>query len=486
MEEPPCELVVLEVPWSASAPDELLRLVADALVLAPHRLLHAFVLPRDRLGLLDCLHADALSAADADAHLRALRLAPVWRRGSPLATALPAVRRALRSSAADAAARPAAAARQAAPLVVLQLSRAAARAPPPPPHAETPAAPPPPPPRLPPPRLPPPAKPPLEARARGVGKAKGKEGGGEVMKRGGEAMEEEVEEKERKERQQEEEERKKERQQEKERAPLVGGGAYRGAGRSFGKASRRGPHGEWEHQGGGAACAARRGAVEAVQLAVKLAPAPRPASAPPREARRAAACRGGEETTAPPGEAGGGEETAAGGGEETAAGGEAWGGGAPPRLYGGPPRLHSRHSLPSSGNWVRMAAACQQPPRRAAVAAPPRRADGGTFGAEPRQSASCRWAHQTHLPFSRRAGGAAEAAAANAAELPGSFLPLRMFASKLEPAAVRRTRPCGPAAGARAGRAGKESSVCGGVPEGLECAGVAKPTHEGKAPPSEQ
>lgn len=109
--------------------------------------------------------------------------------------------------------------------------------------------------------------------------------------------------------------------------------------------------------------------------------------------------------------------------------------GARPASAPRPPSLRSRHVLPTSGNWVRMAAAQQEggKARRVSIATPPAGTDG-TFGCEPRLSASRRWAHQTELPFTRRQ--ATEDVLD--APTPGSFLPLRMHASKLE----TRTRPC--------------------------------------------
>ena len=168
--------------------------------------------------------------------------------------------------------------------------------------------------------------------------------------------------------------------------------------------------------------------------------------------------------------------------------GTAWCGGAAPPLQ-------SRHTLPHSGNWVRLSARQQhaaQPRKPWPAKAEPE--ECGTFGREPRQSASRRWAHQTEagLPFTRRGPPGAHAAAYDAAaydaaagtrsaeaDLPGSFLPLQMFASKLtvRPSArdPRRydLRRCGqpraaPAGGCADGPcAGKGAGQCGVVATGL-------------------
>ena len=70
----------------------------------------------------------------------------------------------------------------------------------------------------------------------------------------------------------------------------------------------------------------------------------------------------------------------------------------------GPSAMHSRHTLPSSGNWVRLSAAQQhcvrvdaQLARRRAAEGAARGAAGGihSFGSEPRLSGSRTWAHQT-------------------------------------------------------------------------------------------
>ena len=118
--------------------------------------------------------------------------------------------------------------------------------------------------------------------------------------------------------------------------------------------------------------------------------------------------------------------------------------------------MPSRHSLPSQGNYVRLAAAMQAPQLGGGGGGGGRTAGGwrlvsgaarerGTFGHEPRQSASSRWAYQTELPFTKHKGsdGADAEVGAEAIEraLPGSFLPLRVptAQSRCEAAAARAT-----------------------------------------------
>ena len=117
------------------------------------------------------------------------------------------------------------------------------------------------------------------------------------------------------------------------------------------------------------------------------------------------------------------------------------------------PPLASRHTLPTSGNWVRLSAAEQHEvtskaararraglEARAAACEPPPPA---AFGSEPRLSASRRWAHQANsdVPFTRGRGGSAHGSGGTTVgakpgrnpgpNAPGSFLPLKAFASRL-------------------------------------------------------
>ena len=132
-----------------------------------------------------------------------------------------------------------------------------------------------------------------------------------------------------------------------------------------------------------------------------------------------------------------------------------------------------------------MAAAQQQRPRTRGVTARERPSDGGTFGGQPRQSASRRWAHQTDLPFTKRPA-VDECVALNGtsgdAAAPGSFLPLKMFASTLTPRApLRDLRKRGTGAvqssrgdrggGGAGGREGARDgrTTCNSLPEGSTC-----------------
>jgi hypothetical protein len=109
-----------------------------------------------------------------------------------------------------------------------------------------------------------------------------------------------------------------------------------------------------------------------------------------------------------------------------------------------------RHTLPTSGNWVRLSARQQHEVTSRAASARRHRLEAQHSGrepfeppltlggSEPRLSASRRWAHQTgsDLPFVRGGGAAVHGPQTGAAALvdetiPGSFLPLRAFASRL-------------------------------------------------------
>ena len=112
---------------------------------------------------------------------------------------------------------------------------------------------------------------------------------------------------------------------------------------------------------------------------------------------------------------------------------------------GGVPPLHSTHTLPTAGNWVRLSMAQQHvvtrkaetARRHAAAAASCATAGTQSFGTQARLSASRRWAHQT--PSGRCAGSSGGLARTNAAPggeggaTPGSFLPLKAFVSRMEP-----------------------------------------------------
>lgn len=114
-------------------------------------------------------------------------------------------------------------------------------------------------------------------------------------------------------------------------------------------------------------------------------------------------------------------------------------------VRGGPsaPPLQSQHFLPTQGNWVRLAAGQQYAVRREAETSRRLAAEGmRSFGSEPRLSGSRRWAHQTQ---SGQLGGGARVHAGvtrdgnhhgqrgakgeHQAVVPGSFLPLKAFAS---------------------------------------------------------
>ena len=321
---------------------------------------------------------------------------------------------------------------------------------------------------------------------------------------------------------------------------LRGGVIRREAGCTFGRARRTAEGGVWEHQLVQKEAADRGAAVELMQLSRRLEPAARPATAPATRlrSRQPAAQPAGRQAGQPAGRqagavppawverlAGAQQTNRQDGADEVRARSppndesdgrplhtsqcEAWldgsdeldaelelgaitprrigpGLGAPAGCYGGAPPLRSRHSLPHSGNWVRMAAAQQQRPRTRGVTARERPSDGGTFGGQPRQSASRRWAHQTDLPFTKRpavdecADGPGAAACAEA--VPGSFLPLKMFASTLAPRAPLRdlrrlgvgaARPSGEARGDGLGACGAAArdgrTTCNSLPEGSTC-----------------
>ena len=111
----------------------------------------------------------------------------------------------------------------------------------------------------------------------------------------------------------------------------------------------------------------------------------------------------------------------------------------------GPSTLHSRHCLPTSGNWVRLSGGQQHEVTKARASARRRAAAASafpSFGAEPRLSTSRTWAHQTN---SQRLGAAAAAGGtcggdgggAGPAARPGSFLPLKACVSTLHGRAGR-------------------------------------------------
>ena len=109
------------------------------------------------------------------------------------------------------------------------------------------------------------------------------------------------------------------------------------------------------------------------------------------------------------------------------------------RCVWGPSKLHSQHTLPTAGNWVRLSAGqqyvvtrTQETGRRRAASAAHTQ---GSFGSEQRLSGSCTWAHQT---TSQRLVGMPQDPAANSgratscgAAPPGSFLPLKACLSTL-------------------------------------------------------
>lgn len=115
---------------------------------------------------------------------------------------------------------------------------------------------------------------------------------------------------------------------------------------------------------------------------------------------------------------------------------------------GAAPALRSTHDLPNAGNWVRLSKAQQHDVRRRAETARRRAAEGltrdqldqpgrdatttSTFGNEPRQSASRRWAHQGAQTYTGRLPGGISLPGAGSAK-PGSFLPLKVGASALQP-----------------------------------------------------